>query len=273
MKSTLGKCSTVIVATHAVLVNGKEVFGPPHSVVKFLKKNHVKYFFLRFDLYHSGIYPLSETSAGSISLRRSSVLVRLSYLGDAITAIIETLKFRRADVFIGANPINALVGLFLRFLGNVGQVVYFSVDYSPNRFGISFLDFLYCSLDRFCSKLADETWSVSKRIYEMRANQNLCASKNFYLPNSPDYGSFKVKDSWTVRRESIVLVSTLTQSIAFQLILDAVKEVKVKVPNVQLDIIGTGLAYPIFLDLVIRQGLGDTVRFLAIWITLNLKTN
>jgi glycosyltransferase involved in cell wall biosynthesis len=253
---------SVAVVTHVVFSNMREIYGPAHSLMNYVKQHRYNYLFIRFDLYHK-TYLLIETNQKSPAICTSHILSRLSFLGDILYVFFIILKFGKIDIFIGIDPLNALAGLILRFIGRTKLVVYFSVDYSASRFGAPILDFLYRMLDTICAKKANEVWNVSKRIYNLRKRQNLDKSKIIYVPNSPEFGVFKIHSHSKVRKHSIVLVSNLTESIDFELILEALKIVEKRIPDVHLDVIGDGPAYSRFMKLVEQNDMKGKISFLG----------
>ena len=70
--------------------------------------------------------------------------------------------------FVGANPLNAAAGLALRSIGFVDVVIYYTIDFTPQRFDNKFANRFYHWLDLKCSELSNETWNVSPRINEGR---------------------------------------------------------------------------------------------------------
>jgi hypothetical protein len=62
-------------------------------------------------------------------------------------------KHKPADVYIGVESINALLGKLLGYK----KVIYWNLDYSPNR------GWVWGLMDRLAIKLADEVWTLSER--------------------------------------------------------------------------------------------------------------
>lgn len=254
---------SIAVVTHVAFSSMREIYGPAHSLMDYIKQHHYNYLFIRFDLQHR-THPLIETNRKKPSSDACPpIFTRLSFLGDLLYCFFILLRFGKIDIFVGVDPLNALAGLILRFIGRTKLVVYFSVDYAISRFRVSILDFVYRMLDIICAKKANEVWNVSKRIYEMRKRQNLDESKIIYVPNSPEFGTFKILPYSKVRKSRIVIVANLTESIPFELIVEALKIVKKRVPDVNLDVIGDGSAYLRFVKLVEQNDMKETVHFLG----------
>lgn len=89
-------------------------------------------------------------------------------------------------------------------------------------------------MDYFVSKISDETWNCSSKVFEYRSHF-LKSSKNFYLPNIPNYqkeGLLKFKDF------TIVMISFLNENYLFEDVYQLFYYIKDK--NINLLIIGDG---------------------------------
>lgn len=149
----------------------------------------------------------------------------------------------RYNLFIGLESINTFAGIFLRKLGKVNSVVYYVSDYSPVRFKNNFFNFLYIWLDRFCITYADYTWDVSPAIQKARIKAGLNSKKKYsviHVPNalfSSQIGSLPIFKRYP---DSLVYMGTLDVENGVDIAIAALKEVRKRVPNVTLRIIGGG---------------------------------
>lgn len=78
------------------------------------------------------------------------------------------LKKEKYDLFIGVDSLNCLGGLFLKKLGKVRKVIFYSIDFVPIRFDNKFLNRTYHAIENYCVTHSDEVWNVSPRIAEGR---------------------------------------------------------------------------------------------------------
>jgi len=145
-------------------------------------------------------------------------------------------NFKKSDVFIGIDPLNAFCGILLKFFGRTKKVIYYVIDYTPKRFTNPILNSLYHSLDRFCSENSDCVWCISQRILEQKKKFKL--KKGIVVPvgvyfDKINYENEKIKDS-------IVLLSHLTKDKGVQIAIKAMKDVSMEFPNSKLFIIGKG---------------------------------
>lgn len=147
------------------------------------------------------------------------------------------------DLFIGLEAINLLAGLFLKKIGRVKTVVYYVSDYSPTRFGKTLFNSIYLAFDRFCVKHTDFTWDVSPAMKKGRIEaglQDRDMKRVLHVPN----GLFpqQIKSLPVSRRipNSLVYMGALYPEFGPDLAIEALVEVKKKIPNATLHIIGGG---------------------------------
>jgi glycosyltransferase involved in cell wall biosynthesis len=72
------------------------------------------------------------------------------------------------DCWIGFNNLAAGRGLLQRRVGRAARVVYWAIDFVPDRFGHSLLTRAYDSLDALCCKRVDARFEVSRAALEAR---------------------------------------------------------------------------------------------------------
>src|ERR671925_284392 len=75
----------------------------------------------------------------------------------------------RVDCWVGFNNLAAGRGLLQRRLGRAGKVVYWAIDFVPNRFGRGLLTRSYDALDAFCCRHVDRRFEVSQSALEARS--------------------------------------------------------------------------------------------------------
>jgi len=142
---------------------GKEKYGPYHSVKDFLDQ--------------SGLKNLSQKE----ELSSNPIKVVIKILKD----LVLIYKNNDASIYIGFDPINAFAGILGKFIFNKKlKTIFYSVDFSKNRFNNFILDKIYVSLDNFVSLNCNETWSCSSKVYSLRKSF-LPKEKNIYSPNIP----------------------------------------------------------------------------------------
>lgn len=95
---------------------------------------------------------------------------------------------KKNDYYIGFNCLNTLSGIILKkyLKFPIDKVIFFSVDYSPKRYQIFILNYIYQFLDKFCIKNSDYSWCLSqKMINEKKLIHNLKDSYDHKFKISP----------------------------------------------------------------------------------------
>jgi len=78
---------------------------------------------------------------------------------DTIGQVVKANK--KFDLYVGSNNLNAFVGIILRKIRLVKKVIFFTPDYSRQRFKNKLLNNFYRWLDYYCLKNADLVWNSS----------------------------------------------------------------------------------------------------------------
>ena len=174
------------------------------------------------------------------------------------------MGMKNVDIFIGANPLNALSGILAKKMGKVNSVIFYTADYANNRFANKLLNNLYHALDRFVIKNADYVWNVSSRIREVRKKQGVDDNMNIFVPNAPINKFITKFRNKKRRRRGLVLMANFTPAINYDLIVDVVADLKKKYPDISLSFIGTGVKENHIKKLVAKLGLSKNVFFLGL---------
>lgn len=176
---------------------------------------------------------------------RSQSRTRISYkLRDFFSIIFAAfIAGGKYDLFIGLEAINTLAGLLLKKTGRIKTVVYYVSDYSPTRFDRTLFNYIYLALDRFCVRQADFTWDVSPAMKKGRMEAGLPKEdmkRVLHVPN----GLFpsQIKSLPVAKRipNSLVYMGALYPEFGSDLAVEALREVKKKIPDATLHIVGGG---------------------------------
>jgi len=148
----------------------------------------------------------------------------------------------------------------LKCFGQVKKTVFYTADYSENRFSNKILNSIYKSCDQFSIKHADQVWSVSKTICATRKQQGISDSKNFHIPNSPVLSHFKTNIETGQSKYQIVYVfgtisksSDLFANHQFDLLMKTIDYLVEKESKIQLLLIGRGNFEKYFQSLVTEK--------------------
>lgn len=168
----------------------------------------------------------------------------LHYIKDVVYTLIWCISLKgHFDVFVGLNPLNALMGLILRKIGKVEKVVYYSIDYFPQRFPNNLMNKLYHFIDKISVKFADETWNVSPNMAISRQDYHKDLSlrkKQFTVPIVAWVKGTKRANFNEIDKKRLVFVGLLDKSSGLELVIKALPKIKAKIKNVKLDVMGGG---------------------------------
>jgi glycosyltransferase involved in cell wall biosynthesis len=165
-------------------------------------------------------------------------------LFDTLLKVILTGK--KYDLYVGSNRLNAFAGIILKKLGRVNKTVYFSPDWSKNRFNNRLLNYFFQKLDYFCVKYSDLVWNSSTVMDidpMMREREKLGYSKawrkkQIQVADGTDF--FPVPNFNQINRYEIGFVGHLKKEMGVQLAIDSLPEIIKKIPQIKLLIIGSG---------------------------------
>ena len=229
-----------------------------NPIVEIYKEGELKKKFYISPLFYLPIYLFCKI--------RSKGQIRISYkLRDFFSVIFSAFKIGgKYDLFIGLEAINLLAGLLLKKMGRVKTVVYYVSDYSPTRFGKTLSNSIYLALDRFCVKHADFTWDVSPAMKKGRIEAGLSErdmKRVLHVPNGLFPSQIKSLPISKRIPNSLVYMGTLHSEFGLDLAIDALKEVKKKIHDVTLHIIGGGEGFVRLKKLVKKLNMENSVTF------------
>lgn len=172
----------------------------------------------------------------------------------------------KADLYIGVDPLNCLVGLCLRRLGLVKRTVFYTIDFTPVRFGNGWLNAVYHTIERWCVIYADELWDVSPRIiegrnkfYNIKKTQYL--SKRKIVPIGVWRKDIHFKTLTEVNRYKIVFAGHLLKKQGVQKLIEALPLVIKKISGVSFLVVGGGEYENALKALTKRLNLSGRVEF------------
>lgn len=234
------------IAKALVLSHVSEAYAPTYPFLRYLKFKKIDVDCILHPLVGTKINKsiasnYSNNQEKIISLRRYSLPIKIL---DYMLHFYLNLKWvfrshHNYDIVFGLNSVNALSGLILRLFGKTNAVVYYSVDYSTNRFNNIFLNKIYYWLDNFCVKYCDYTFSVSERIRTVRRCQGLEENRNILQSNGVHMSDIKIIEKDNHYPIKIVYAGHITKSKGIDLLIGAFVLLRNR-DKFKLDIYGTG---------------------------------
>lgn len=235
----------IIIAGHASLIKGNIYEAPTNTLVEILSSQKQDFIYIRHFLdghMPSTAYLYRDGEiAQTVELWTISRVAPLRYMTEVCATVIFCLGVKTSDklCFIGVDPLNALSGIVLSWLGKVQRKIYFTSDYSVTRFKNRILNSVYHWIDRFAIKRVDYVWNVSLRIRALRSKMGVPDAKNVFLPNvpSPDYERFLSNKR---QKFTLVTLGVLADQLDFSGIFQAVAKLRNKHKELKLKVIGSG---------------------------------
>ena len=162
-----------------------------------------------------------------------------TYVKDALFTLYYFLRLGgRYEVYLGADPLNTVVGVLLKWLKLTDFVIFYTIDWMPERFSNKLLNAVYHWLDRFCVRHCDAAWNISPRIQDVRRSQGLPDSKNVLVPVGVDLEKIDLPDKSATEPRDLVLLGALAPSKGVDLVIEAFPKLKERFPQLRLHIIG-----------------------------------
>jgi len=194
-------------------------------------------------------------------------LIPLSYSLQFISIIYSILRLRKKfDIYLGVGYFYALIGIILHRMRFVDKVIYYNQDYFPLpcRIGIyTLFNRIAQIIDRFCANRCNIIWNLSPALVEIKRQQIITPkdSPQIVVPLGIDGGRIYQRPLNEIDTASIGFIGVIGIHQGLDLLLEVLPEIKEKVSNVKLNIIGSGPHEKKIKNIVQEKGLGKSVIF------------
>ncbi|MDO8269841.1 MAG: glycosyltransferase [Candidatus Levybacteria bacterium] len=254
----------VVISSHVLLP------GASHALRDYIiKKGKVNLLFISLPLITQEHLFVENYTNGKKELKDRRKKINLNiieYIYELVYILWFSIIFsKKIDVFFGVDPLNAFAGLILKRFGKVSKVVFYGIDFVPKRFENNVINALFHFIEKIVVKQSDEVWNVSPRIAEGRRKYLKIDDKKFLQKTVP-IGIDKItrKKSDKVNYK-MIFIGHLLEKQGLQLVIDALPNILMKVPDLKLIIIGGGEFENVLKGRVRSLKLGNTANFLG-WI-------
>lgn len=167
----------------------------------------------------------------------------LFYIKDFfLTAWWFMLYCEKTDYFVGVNNFNVFAGFMLSLFTQVGKIVFYTIDYVPQRFNNVVLNSIYHFLDRLAVAKSYRVWNLSSIMVLQREKNGVNPSykdKQIVVPIGTDIKEEPLGIN-KIDRNKIVFLGHLRNGQGLELLVSAMVGVIKKVKNAHLLIIGGG---------------------------------
>jgi len=247
-KSNRLKYNRIIITTHVYAT------GPAQDLKEYLllrKVGNLLFIghplFYKETLHGSGF---EKYRSGKLKAKRYFKIRKIpplvGYFQDAFLNVLFVLfTFRKWDLYVGSDNLNAFSGIILRKLGLVKRVIYYVIDYNPYRFKSRALNMVYHRIDQFCVKQADETWNLSPRMEEGRKEYfNFEGGNQKVVPVGVWYDRYPRKSFDEIDHHRVVYMGHILKKQGIQHVISAIPEIVKEIPDFTFLIIGDGKYLP-----------------------------
>ncbi|MCL5432570.1 MAG: glycosyltransferase [Patescibacteria group bacterium] len=147
----------------------------------------------------------------------------------------------KIDYFFGLGNLNAFSGHILKFFGRINKVIYYVIDFIPQRFNNKFLNWIYENLEKFCALYSNSTWNLSPVMVDMRNKKwNIDFPNQLVVLHGVHFFRIKRVSFDKVNKNEIIYMGGLLKKQGIQLVIEALPIIYKKIPNVKFTIIGSG---------------------------------
>lgn len=142
------------------------------------------------------------------------------------------------DVVIAEDSLLAILSIFLKKLGKIRTVIFYSHGLDKKRFNNFLMNFLYRKLEHLSAKNSDHNWFLNKSFKEIREKQGINSETLFWIPSSIEVKTIERKID--IFNHNIVFLGVVNKKNGAQLIPKIIQQVKREIPDIKIDIIGSG---------------------------------
>lgn len=160
-----------------------------------------------------------------------------------LTIFFVSWKPMRYDLCIACDNLSLISVFIFRKLGFIKKIIYYTVDYSPERYSNRLLNNLYQNMDRLSNMISDVNWVAVENMITAKEKNGLdlkkCAPFQVVQMGFNKENIF-VKPSKQTDRFNLIFVGYLFEKQGLQLVIEIFSTLIKKFPKVHLTIVGSG---------------------------------
>ncbi len=160
-----------------------------------------------------------------------------------ITFYFLLLARTKFDLCVALDNLNTASMIPFRKIGLVKKLVFYTIDYAPQRFENKILNSIYHFFDRLACYHADKIWIVSGRMKTGRKKNKVDVKKSapsIMLPMGANLEKIKILSIDRINRHQIIFAGFLLEKQGVQIILETLPKIIKKIPDIKFIIIGQG---------------------------------
>lgn len=249
---------------------------PAQDLKEYFLKNQVKeLLFVAHPLFYikGRPGPYFELYKDGIMIKKVQYVNRkypsiIQYVKDYLLTLMWIIKVgNRWDLIIALDNLNTLSALTLKLFKTVDRVIYYTIDFVPNRFENKLLNIIYGNIEKIAVRYADTTWNLTSRIAigreKIRGMDRKKYNRQIIVPIGIWFDRIKRKKFNEVEKHTIVYAGGLSPHQGIQLVIDAMPQVLKKVNDAKMLIIGIGNYEDALREQVRKLKLEKNVKFLG----------
>ncbi len=224
--------------------------GPPQEVRDYLLPKVKRLYYIE----HPFPYAKDHRSSMAIyedGILRKQIFTPLIFGPEALFYILDTfitfyfliIARVRFDLCIALDNLNTVSIFPFRKLRIVKKLVFYTIDYTPQRFKNPLLNHMYYLIDKIACYNADAVWISTKKVIETRKKNAVDMKKSaphIVLPFGANLSRIKIMPIEKINRYQLIFVGFLAKNHGVQLVLQALPSIIKPFPFVKFIIIGDG---------------------------------
>jgi|TARA_B100001964_G_C14218964_1_gene594288 glycosyltransferase involved in cell wall biosynthesis len=247
--------------------------GPPDDLAEYLVQRAREVLFIGHPLFPSEtrqtyVKTFSNKTLKTQSIFRPKLPNVAAYLVDfVLSLVIVLIKKKKYNIYFGVDPLNALAGLFLKKLGIIRFVIFYTIDYVPNRFESRILNRIYHLIDFICVSNCDATWNLSEKMLDQRKRvygDSLIGEKQFTVPLGINFYRIQQNLGNIRKKSKLIYVGRLEKTFGVELVVQSFAKLVEDLPYLELIITGSGEEEKELRKMVHNYSLDSKVKFLGV---------
>jgi glycosyltransferase involved in cell wall biosynthesis len=253
-------------ASHAAYIEKKEYDGIANVLIEALSAENFTYTMVRHSIDGRLLSVVRAYKNKAIQEERGLFVIKrpapIRYISEFFSTVAYFTFMQKVDIYVGIDPLNALVAVVLQKLHRIERSIFYTPDYSPRRFNNTVLNSIYHAIDRYCVRHSDEVWCVSGRIQQVRRDMGLAEDKNILIPNVPP-AKFDYLRNNQHGKQTLITYGIIDKQLDFEGPIRALATLKHKYPHIRLVIVGNGPEEPRLKILARSLHVSDRVDFMG----------
>lgn len=246
----LSKNINVVILSHFLHKTAREGQAAPHNIRNYLLNKVGKIVYIEHPfpgsnfpysqmiVYKNGKESYQVTTPKLIGPQLLQYLIQIF-----ITFFFLVRSFSKYDICFALDDLSVLAVLPFKAAGFIKRLIYYSIDYTPQRFPNKLTNHLYHFADRIASYSSDINWVAVENIVDAKKNNGLSIAKAApfkVVPIGYEQKNIKLKPVSRTNRFNLAFVGTLYEKQGLQLVISVLPRLIKQYPKLHLTVVGAG---------------------------------